>query len=112
MVYKEGAGNRERHRNKPADCKTEIAADPPAPQKQTAAQAGPLNGGNGIEKHSGAFNENSYHDGASAAMRAAQWYAENRDNCPRPIVPTLKRMFGVSALEAVQAIQTANGGAR
>jgi hypothetical protein len=42
-------------------------------------------------------------------MRAAHWYAENRGNCPRPIVPTLRAMFGLSALEAVQAIREANG---
>jgi hypothetical protein len=81
-------------------------------QKQTAVPAGPRNGGNTTEKHSGAFNENTYHDGASAATRAGQWYAENRDTCPRPIVPTLRAMFGLSALEAVQAIQFANGGAK
>jgi hypothetical protein len=81
-------------------------------EKQTAAQAGPLNGGNGFEKHTGAFNENRYHNRAAAATRAGLWLAENRDNCPRPIVPVLKARFGLTAAEAVQAIRLANGGGR
>ncbi|MER8539145.1 hypothetical protein NKH17_06725 [Mesorhizobium sp. M1334] len=50
----------------------------------------------------------AYHNGASAATCAARWLAENRDNCPRPIVPVLRAMFSLSALEAVQAIREAN----
>ncbi len=43
-------------------------------------------------------------------MCAGRWYAENRRSCPRPIVPALRSMFGLSALEAVEAIRFANGG--
>jgi hypothetical protein len=77
-------------------------------ETKTAAQAGPLNGG-GSEYESTSIAGNGYHNGADAATRAGLWYAENRENCPRPIVPALKRMFGLSALEAVQAIRVANG---
>ncbi|RWC29267.1 MAG: hypothetical protein EOS27_16580 [Mesorhizobium sp.] len=89
-----------------------VRAAPATTQKKTAAQAGPLNGGNGIEKHSSAFKENDYHSDGSAATCAARWYAENRGNCPHPVVPTLRAMFSLSALEAVQAIREANGGGR
>ncbi|MDN5928722.1 MAG: hypothetical protein L0I29_16765 [Hyphomicrobiales bacterium] len=82
---------------------------PPNAEKQTAVQAGPLNGGNANEKHSEAFNPNCYHNATDAATRAGRWYAENRADCPRPIIPALRRMFGLSALEAVQAIRVANG---
>jgi hypothetical protein len=108
-IYSAGTENRERGRNKRADCKTKTGPKPPDPEKQTAVQAGPLNGGNAIEKHSGAFEGNSYHIAPDAATRAGRWYAENRANCPRPIVPALRRMFDLSALEAVEAIRVANG---
>lgn len=108
-VYSAGTENRERGRNKRADCKTITGAKPPDPETETAAQAGPLNGGDRSEKHSGAFKGNSYHNATDAATRAGHWYAENRENCRRPVVPALRRMFGLSALEAVQAIRVANG---
>jgi hypothetical protein len=108
-VYSDGTENRERGRNKRADCKTITGTKPPDPETETAAQAGPLNGGNKSEKHSSAFKENSYHETGPAATRAGLWYAENRENCPRPVVPALRLMFDLSALEAVQAIRVANG---
>jgi hypothetical protein len=108
-VYSKGTENRERGRNKRPDCKTKIGTKPPDPETETAAQAGPLNGGDRSEKHSGAFKENCYHNASPAATRAGHWYAENRENCPRPVVPALRRMFDLSALEAVQAIRVANG---
>jgi hypothetical protein len=108
-IYSKGTENRERGRNKRADCKTITGARPPDPETETAAQAGPLNGGDRSEKHSGAFKGNSYHSASGAATRAGCWYAENRDACPRPIIPALRCMFGLSALEAVQAIRVANG---
>lgn len=111
-VYSAGTENRERGRNTRADCKTKSGVKPPDPERRTAVQAGPLNGGNESEKHSGAFRENAYHNGTAAATRAGHWYAENRRICPRPIIATLRRMFGLSALEAVQAIRVANEGAR
>lgn len=108
-IYSAGTENREHGRNKRPDCKTKTGTKPPDAETETAAQAGPLNGGDKSEKHSGAFKENSYHAGGPAATRAGLWYAENRYTCPRPVVPALRRMFGLSTLEAVQAIRVANG---
>lgn len=79
------------------------------PEKQIAAPTGIGSGDNTIEKHSEAFEGNSYHNATAAATRAGLWYAENRENCPKPIIPALRRMFDLSALEAVQAIRVANG---
>ena len=31
--------------------------------------------------------------------RAADWYGQNKDNCPRPVVPFLKNRFGLTARE-------------
>ena len=108
-IYSAGTENRERGQNKQADCKTRKGQKPPDAETETAVPAGPRNGGGKSEKHSSAFAETSYHDGASAAMRAGLWYAENRDRCPRPVVPFLRSEFGLSALEAVEAIRLANG---
>lgn len=108
-IYSAGTENREHGRNKRSDCKTKAGPKPPDAETETAAQAGPLNGGDRSEKHSGAFKENCYHNASPAATRAGHWYAENRENCPRPVVPALRRMFDLSALEAVQAIRVANG---
>jgi hypothetical protein len=42
---------------------------------------------------------------------AATWYADNRDACPRPIIPTLADRFGLSSIDAIAAIRLANGAA-
>lgn len=39
---------------------------------------------------------------------AVAWYAANRDTCPRPIVPHIRRMFGHSARDAVQVLRLGN----
>lgn len=39
---------------------------------------------------------------------AAEWYAVHRETCERPIVPTLRKRFGLTPLEVVQAIRDAN----
>jgi hypothetical protein len=39
---------------------------------------------------------------ASPIEQAAQWLA-NQDQPPKPIVPTLRQQFGLSALEACEA---------
>lgn len=41
---------------------------------------------------------------------AAAWYAARRGKV-HAVVPTLRKQFGLSALEVVQAIRLANGGA-
>lgn len=82
------------------------------PEKQIAAPTGIGSGDNGAEKHDSAFEGNSYHNAELPATRAARWYAEKSETCPRPVVPALRSMFGLSALQAVQAIREANGGGR
>lgn len=84
-----------------------VPADPSA-QNETAVPAGPRNGdGSIVEKSADAAS--GYHTGADAATRAGLWYAENRAVVTRPIIPALRSRFGLSALEAVQAIRIANG---
>ncbi|MCB1463142.1 MAG: hypothetical protein KDJ90_12115, partial [Nitratireductor sp.] len=80
-------------------------------QKETAAPTAIGNGG-AIEYRVSNTDENFYHGQTDAATLAARWYAENRETCPRPIVPTLRTMFGLSSAEAVWAVMEATGGAR
>lgn len=35
---------------------------------------------------------------------AAAWYREHQHDCPRPLVPALRRMFGLTAREAIEAL--------
>lgn len=49
------------------------------------------------------------HQSSAAIGNAAAWYAEHRDTCERPIVPALRRRFGLSTLEACQALREARG---
>lgn len=43
-------------------------------------------------------------DREAMIRKAAGWYAANRDTAPRPLVPHLKRMFGLTAAEAARAL--------
>lgn len=43
------------------------------------------------------------HESTAAIEEAARWLAANRTSLDRPIVPTLKERFGLSALDAVRA---------
>lgn len=47
------------------------------------------------------------HESSAAIAEAAIWYAAHLDTCEHPIVPALRRRFGLSATEAVIAIQEA-----
>ena len=47
------------------------------------------------------------HESTSAVEEAARWYAGNRDACPRPIVPFLRERFGLTAVEACEALRMA-----
>jgi hypothetical protein len=38
---------------------------------------------------------------------AARWYAEHQQDCPRPVVPFIRRTFDLTAKEAVDAIRAA-----
>jgi hypothetical protein len=45
-----------------------------------------------------------------AVFVAADWYEANRQTCPHPVVPFLRKTFGLSAQEAVEVIRLANKG--
>lgn len=47
------------------------------------------------------------HQSSEAIGEAATWYREHRDTCERPIVPALKRRFGLTSAEAVFAMREA-----
>jgi hypothetical protein len=49
------------------------------------------------------------HEHSAAIETAAEWLASTpQAERPRPIVPHLQRTFGLSAIEAVQAIRESN----
>lgn len=49
------------------------------------------------------------HSQSAAIDAASEWLALNpRDRINRPVVPMLRDRFGLSALEAVEAIRAAN----
>ena len=49
------------------------------------------------------------HSHSAAIDAAAEWLSLNpRDNINKPIVPMLRERFGLSALEAIDAIRAAN----
>ncbi|RWO61333.1 hypothetical protein [Mesorhizobium sp.] len=53
---------------------------------------------------------NGWRQAATMAIcEAAQWYAANRGACERPIIPTLRQRFGLTAHEAVCAIRASSG---
>ncbi len=39
---------------------------------------------------------------------AAMWFSAHRETCERPVIPNLRARFGLTPLEAVQAIREAN----
>ncbi|GAB5460884.1 MAG: hypothetical protein HoeaKO_09750 [Hoeflea alexandrii] len=47
------------------------------------------------------------HQSTEAIGNAATWYAANRDTCEQPIVPALRRRFGLTAAEACAALSEA-----
>ncbi|TYR32084.1 hypothetical protein FY036_13445 [Mesorhizobium microcysteis] len=50
------------------------------------------------------------HESSAAISEAARWYAANRDACERPVIPALRRRFGLTAHEAVTALREAKAG--
>lgn len=93
-----------------------------------AAQDGPLSGENDVESESAICAENSYHRHAAAATeagvpiggttgichspsasvdQAVESYRSHRLELERPIIPGLRRRFGLTAVEAVAVIQEA-----
>lgn len=47
------------------------------------------------------------HEHSDSVVAAAQWLADERDP-PQPIVPELRRRFGLTAMEACEACAMAN----
>ena len=47
------------------------------------------------------------HASTEAIAEAAAWYASHRYECERPLVPALRRRFGLTASEAVFALAEA-----
>lgn len=43
----------------------------------------------------------------SALERAAAWLSEHLDDCPRPIIPYVKQVYGLGNVDAVEAIRLA-----
>lgn len=52
------------------------------------------------------------HQSTAGIDEAAQWYAVNRDTCPRPVTRELRQRFGLSTHDAVMAISQAVGRCR
>lgn len=50
------------------------------------------------------------HESSAAIDEAAHWIRANRHQVQRPIVPALRQRFGLTPLEACQAIREANQG--
>lgn len=53
------------------------------------------------------------HESSAAISEAASWYAANRHQCERPIIPALRQRFNLTPKQACEAIAEANrqGGA-
>jgi hypothetical protein len=47
------------------------------------------------------------HQSSVAIEQAAAWYRDNREAVERPLIPALRRRFGLSAHEAVMALREA-----
>lgn len=68
-----------------------------------------LGDGDTLEKQSFTFSENSYHNVGAGAISASRWLADNRGRLPGPVIPTLRRVFGLSTREAVRVIRASAG---
>ncbi len=62
--------------------------------------------GDGRAAKNDRFPEPIAHEDSREALirQAAEWYAANRYTARRPLVPTLKTMFGLTTGEAVRAL--------
>ncbi len=62
----------------------------------------PLNKPNNAADRAAGF-ASKLHAGELEVGIAAQWYAANREGLRRAFIPELRRRFGLSALEAIEA---------
>ena len=58
-------------------------------------------------KNSPATTANLGHQSNTSIDEAARWYRANRETVERPLIPALRRRFGLTAHEAVTAIREA-----
>lgn len=47
------------------------------------------------------------HESTEQITIAAAWYRQHREECPRPVVPHLRQTFGLSPLQACEAVAEA-----
>jgi hypothetical protein len=47
------------------------------------------------------------HQSSAAIEQAAAWYRENRDTAEQPIIPNIRRRFGLTPLEVIMAMREA-----
>jgi hypothetical protein len=47
------------------------------------------------------------HQHCASIDAAASWYEANRETCERPIIPALRRRFGLTPLQAIAAMREA-----
>jgi len=47
------------------------------------------------------------HESTAAIEQAAAWYREHRDTAEQPIIPAIRRRFGLTPLEAIMALREA-----
>jgi hypothetical protein len=50
------------------------------------------------------------HETSAVISEAAAWYRDHRYDCERPVVPALRRRFGLTVTEALAAMREARGG--
>ncbi len=48
------------------------------------------------------------HESTEQISVAAAWYRQHKAECPRPIIPHLRQRFGLSPLQACEALSDAN----
>jgi hypothetical protein len=48
------------------------------------------------------------HENSDRVVLAADWYRGHRNLCPKPVIPSLRRMFDLTPHEAVEAMRQAH----
>ncbi len=89
----------------------------PAPEKENAAPCANEGGVNLISNCSVKAQKNYQFSGSLASenirvQEACNWFVCNRNDCPKPIVATLKERFDITSGEAVRVLQHAEAARR
>lgn len=50
------------------------------------------------------------HVTSAAITEAANWYRQNCNDCPRPVLTTIRSRFGLSIVDAIEALREARRG--